>query len=51
VTAGLHLTGAYLVRNGWAKRGRQMTRSRTSGDVQGGRRLYRITSEGRAALG
>jgi hypothetical protein len=50
-TASLHLTGSYLVRLGYLRRGREMTRSRTSGEVQGGRRCYRLTSAGRAALG
>lgn len=50
-TSGLHLTGAHLVRQGYAKRGRRMNRSRSSGDVQGGPRLYCITETGRQVLG
>jgi hypothetical protein len=46
--AGLHLTGASLVRKGWAKRGRKTT-YRADGSSYGGSRLYRITAEGRNA--
>jgi hypothetical protein len=46
--AGLHLTGASLVRKGLASRGRRQVPARDGG-VQGGARLYRITEAGRQA--
>jgi hypothetical protein len=50
VTASLHLTARKLTELGYLRRRRQMTRSRTSGRVQGGRRMYEITEAGRQAL-
>jgi hypothetical protein len=50
VTASLHLTGSYLVGLGFLKRGRRQVRSKVSGQVQGGPRLYRLTPAGKAAL-
>lgn len=48
--SSLHLTGASLVRKGWAVRKRRMIRSKKSGAVQGGSRRYDLTPEGRAQL-
>jgi hypothetical protein len=51
VTASIHLTAASAVRKGYVTRHKRMVRSKTSGAVQGGPRMYRISDAGRAALG
>jgi hypothetical protein len=50
VTSSLHRTAAHLVNQGYLKRGRVQARGARSGQVQGGRRTYRITAAGREAL-
>lgn len=48
--AAFHETAKRLANAGWVERKRRMVRSRNTGKIQGGSRMYKITDAGRKVL-